>query len=353
MAGLDDNGAVACPGCSQKSPSGNRFCGHCGAALTVACSGCGRENPPDHRFCGGCGAALNSAPTTDQTDTMSASASVESTSDTEPVGLTSESAGVDSTEPQAVPKPAPPPSPTPPPAPSPLAEGMDAMARERELQALLAKANLLRMRAQIRDARRTLDVALEVAHTLPTVAASPVHEMIGDMLAAEERWEAARDAYALANDADPSRASAERKLGEMILKAQDEAALSKLGLSAPSPSVDEVQDRLGLATFFSLIVPGSGHFWLRQWTKGAAFFVAFLMALGFFAYTQNQIQLGGRPSRVGRVQTQTVGTGYAAIVVAVLVYVVCLVDLASQSKRLQAKSRPNPVPAGSREDWEV
>ncbi|MFY7951909.1 MAG: double zinc ribbon domain-containing protein, partial [Armatimonadaceae bacterium] len=54
MAGLDDNGAVACPGCSQKSPSGNRFCGHCGAALAVACGGCGRENPRDHRFCGGC-----------------------------------------------------------------------------------------------------------------------------------------------------------------------------------------------------------------------------------------------------------------------------------------------------------
>jgi len=230
---------------------------------------------------------------------------------------------------------------------------MDAIARERELQALLAKANLLRLRAQIRDARRTLDIALELAHALPTVAASPVHEMIGDMLAAEERWEAARDAYALANDADPSRAGAERKLGEMILKAQDEAVLSKLGLSAPSPSADDVQDRLGVATFFSLLVPGSGHFWLRQWTKGSAFFVAFLMSLGFFAYTQNQIQLGGRPSRVGRVQTQTVGTGYAAIVVAVLVYVVCLVDLASQSKRHQAKRRPNPVPAGSREDWEV
>jgi hypothetical protein len=353
MTGERDNGvSLACAGCGRSVDPGNRFCGHCGAAVLQVCGSCGKENPPGHRFCGGCGSSLEasadgSVPLPEPAGSPVSQPWVEAPS-IEAGAETSEVVGV-RTAPTA-PPPVPPP---PPPAPSPLAEGMDAVARERELQSLLAKANLLRLRAQIRDARRTLDIALELAHTLPTAASSPVHEMIGDMLAAEERWEPARDAYALANDADPSRASAERKLGEMILKAQDEAVLSKLGLSAPPPSADDVQDRLGLATFFSLVVPGAGQLWMRQWAKGSAFFVLFLLSLGFFLWTQGSLDAPAVPGKANRAQTNTVGTGYAAIVVAVLVYVVCLVDLATQSKRIQAKRRPNPVPAGKPEDWEV
>ena len=39
-------------------PSGQRFCGQCGALLTRSCPACGTENPPENRFCGNCGTAL-------------------------------------------------------------------------------------------------------------------------------------------------------------------------------------------------------------------------------------------------------------------------------------------------------
>jgi class 3 adenylate cyclase/predicted ATPase len=49
---------MICPRCSAESPSGQKFCGQCGAALAFACPSCGTANPPGQKFCGECGAAL-------------------------------------------------------------------------------------------------------------------------------------------------------------------------------------------------------------------------------------------------------------------------------------------------------
>jgi class 3 adenylate cyclase/tetratricopeptide (TPR) repeat protein len=58
-------GAVQCPQCGVRPPSGQRFCGQCGARLPVACPACGRENPTDFRYCGACGTALGDTPAAD------------------------------------------------------------------------------------------------------------------------------------------------------------------------------------------------------------------------------------------------------------------------------------------------
>ena len=49
---------MMCPRCSAESPSGQKFCGECGAALALVCSSCGTANPPGQKFCGECGTAL-------------------------------------------------------------------------------------------------------------------------------------------------------------------------------------------------------------------------------------------------------------------------------------------------------
>ena len=49
---------ILCASCGAESPSGQRFCGQCGALLTRSCPACGTENPPENRFCGNCGTAL-------------------------------------------------------------------------------------------------------------------------------------------------------------------------------------------------------------------------------------------------------------------------------------------------------
>src|SRR5262249_37740184 len=47
---------MKCPECGADSPSGMKFCGHCGAPLGFTCPS---SNPPEHRFCGQCGASLD------------------------------------------------------------------------------------------------------------------------------------------------------------------------------------------------------------------------------------------------------------------------------------------------------
>lgn len=51
---------MRCESCGTENPSGQRFCGHCGAALALTCGSCGAANPPGQRFCGACGAQLGS-----------------------------------------------------------------------------------------------------------------------------------------------------------------------------------------------------------------------------------------------------------------------------------------------------
>ena len=49
---------MICPRCSAESPSGQKFCGECGAALALACRSCGTAGSPGQKFCGECGTAL-------------------------------------------------------------------------------------------------------------------------------------------------------------------------------------------------------------------------------------------------------------------------------------------------------
>lgn len=330
---------VLCPHCDAANPASHRFCGACGQALTVACAACGRENPAANRFCGGCGKALPS-PTPPAPEP-------------EP-------------EPEPAPLPIPAPTPPPIPAPSPLAAGMDALAREREVQSLLAKANLQRMRAQLLDARRTLEIALEVAHTLPAPAASPVHEMMGDMLAAEERWEQARDAYALALDAEPGRAAAERKLGEMLVRASDEEALRKAGGNPlrGDDLIDILRENragrrhAGLAMFLSLLGPGFGQLYCGKFVKGAILLAVFAAALLLIAVSPERGDLFQQIAAIFALKPAPRGTSapppglVACAVVAVGVWVYALVDAPITAGRSGGSVPGRPIPMGDRSDWE-
>jgi class 3 adenylate cyclase len=52
-------GTARCSACGEVNDAAQRFCGHCGAALTQTCAACGEDNPPGFRFCGACGAACD------------------------------------------------------------------------------------------------------------------------------------------------------------------------------------------------------------------------------------------------------------------------------------------------------
>jgi class 3 adenylate cyclase/tetratricopeptide (TPR) repeat protein len=49
---------MQCPQCQHENPTGQKFCGECGARLKARCSACGTVNPPGQKFCGECGERL-------------------------------------------------------------------------------------------------------------------------------------------------------------------------------------------------------------------------------------------------------------------------------------------------------
>ena len=52
---------MKCSNCNTDNPTGQRFCGECGAPLNNPCARCGAENPPANKFCANCGARLTDA----------------------------------------------------------------------------------------------------------------------------------------------------------------------------------------------------------------------------------------------------------------------------------------------------
>src|SRR5437899_10181099 len=52
---------MQCAKCGSNNPSGQKFCGDCGARLGNFCAKCGAANPASQKFCGDCGAPLDSA----------------------------------------------------------------------------------------------------------------------------------------------------------------------------------------------------------------------------------------------------------------------------------------------------
>ena len=53
---------TACPACGHSTPSGQKFCGECGAPLAARCPACGTVSPPGQKFCGECGRPLGPGP---------------------------------------------------------------------------------------------------------------------------------------------------------------------------------------------------------------------------------------------------------------------------------------------------
>ena len=49
---------MRCSKCGSDNREGRKFCGSCGAPLSVPCPKCGASNQPGEKFCGDCGAGL-------------------------------------------------------------------------------------------------------------------------------------------------------------------------------------------------------------------------------------------------------------------------------------------------------
>ena len=49
---------MTCEACGSQNEAGRKFCGECGAALSLGCPSCGAANAASAKFCGECGTSL-------------------------------------------------------------------------------------------------------------------------------------------------------------------------------------------------------------------------------------------------------------------------------------------------------
>ncbi len=170
----------------------------------------------------------------------------------------------------------------PPPSPEEKKPVLSDIERDRERDRLLTLANVHRMRGQLADARETLKKAIALSEA-QSAGDAPIHEMLGDILAADEKWDDAKDAYNTAHVLDPARASAERKFAQMTLRAADakaERALLDAQLRGELPPAGAApihgKRASSLAFLLSALMPGAGQLYNGQTVKG-------LICLGIYA----------------------------------------------------------------------
>ncbi len=128
------------------------------------------------------------------------------------------------------------------------------------------------------------DEALELARQL--VAARPgsttAHELLGDAMAALDRWQEAADEYKKAAELEPANADAHTKYGQAILRLKDEEFQRRMmqlelegrafrGFSNPQPEA---------AALRSGLFPGLGQLYNGEYEKGIALGAAALVTLG-------------------------------------------------------------------------
>jgi len=305
----------------------------------IYCANCGERNPRTNKFCGSCGTVLVTPPSPPPPPSPS------------PV----------TSAPLAAAKPAP--------EVPPIAIPDDPIARERELLRLLTRANVERARALIRDARKTLEQAMVLAPHVSPTAAAPVYEQLGDLLAAEERLEQAKEHYEKALElSGGTRLSAEKKLGEVTVRLSDQAAMERLGgVLAPSEDLLDVlrtaqsgKRHAGLTMVFSL-VPGLGQFYCGQIVKGGIIVSVFVVALSIVLLLPDRDalfeHLAGAFS-MGRMKLTQPAPGTPTVIFAVIAFaawVYSIADAPFSANRTEAlDTSPNlvPAPMGSRADWE-
>jgi len=236
---------------------------------------------------------------------------------------------------------------------------------QRELDRLLTRANVERARALVRDARKTLTEALALAEGLPPSASAPVYEQLADLLAAEERWEQARDHYEKALSLfEHKRPAVEKKLGEVMVRLSDEEALKRLGTLGPSEDLIDVlrepqvgRRNAGAAMLFS-VVPGLGQLYCGQFVKAGVIFGVFAVTLTVILVSPDRADLMEQLAATVTLKvTKAPAPGPLTVVAGVVLLLTWLWSIADapfSAGHTEERDRPDivPAPMGKRTDWE-
>ncbi len=155
--------------------------------------------------------------------------------------------------------------------------------RERELERLLAKANLHRLRGQLLEAEDTCRQAL---------ALNPedvlMREMLGDALYDAGKLDAALAEYRFAQNLAPGRESVEKKFARVTLDIADRERQKSLAADMLlNPNKYAPRERSPALAFMASFIPGLGQFYNGEFVKAAIIFGAFLLFMLSYAVLQH------------------------------------------------------------------
>lgn len=190
-----------------------------------------------------------------------------------------------------------------------------SMQEVQQAEPLLRDASMLRRREKYRDAEVKAREALQL---VPKDAAAL--ELLGDILQGVARVDEAMAVYKRALEADPKRASAERKYGELLVLQQNWDAADPEAMKGSSK----------LAVMLSLLLPGLGQFHNGEIGKGV-FFLA-LDAVCTYLLAYSPFGFGGAHGH----RSLSLGL-ILCISITVVIYIVALVDTVHAGKAGGAK----------------
>lgn len=209
--------------------------------------------------------------------------------------------------------------------------------RERELERLLAKANLHRLRGQLLEAEDTCRKAL---------ALNPkdvvIREMLGDALHDSGKLDAALAEYKTALEYAPGKDSLEKKFAKVTLEIAErerEKAIAQDMLLNPHKYAP--RERSPVVAFISAFVPGLGQFYNGEMLKAAIVFGSFLLFVLSYALLQK-----GYPPGITDLQSflyATNGVVQVTGVIFAIVYIYSVIDApvaAGKTVRKPAANEP-------------
>lgn len=192
--------------------------------------------------------------------------------------------------------------------------------RERELERLLAKANLHRLRGQFLEAEDTCRQAL---------ALNPkdvvIREMLGDVLYDTGKLDSALAEYRTAQELAPGRESIEKKFARVTLEIADRERQKALAADMMlNPQKYAPKERSPGLAFIVSFVPGLGQFYNGEFVKAGVIFGTFVLFMLSYAVLQK-----GYPAGISNFQMFLYLTSPAVQVTAVvffLAYIYGIID---------------------------
>ncbi len=206
---------------------------------------------------------------------------------------------------------------------------------------LLREANLLRRREKYREAEAKCREALAL---VPKYAAAL--ELLGDLLQGVARVDEALAAYKRATEADPKRATAERKYADLLMRQQNWAAID----------LEAVQKKPWVSVLLSLLLPGAGQIHNGETIKGLLLIAGTALCfLGWILFgslgapvTSGAKQPAPAPKASRRGQAINWGT-MIPLVIGSAIYIYALIDANAGAQRASFLG----ARVGGKTGWEV